>query len=105
MFEYAIVERAARRQERRHGRLVADSPQRLGRGAAVMSRSDFRATRSARTCTGRASRPADMDRGLANSLIGVGQERTNRLIARAGSSIRVSVQTMLRRTLRATVRF
>ena len=71
-------------QERRHGRLVADSPQRLGGGAAVLSRRLISAARSVVGAASVAPEARDMDRGLPDRLVGIAEGSRGPSTSRGG---------------------
>ena len=74
MLERAVTGRAGGGQKRGHGGLVADSPQGLGGGAAVVHRRGFEQLDELRAGPAVAPEPGRMDRGLADGFVGVGQK-------------------------------
>ena len=98
MFEHAVGRLAGGLQQRGHGCLLADSPQRLGSGAAVVQRRRFEAARSV-AARPRRSRQRPANESPPGGPSRRGRERKARTSARAaGWSIRASVQTALRRS-------
>ena len=74
MFERAVSRRAGSGQERGHGGLIADSPQCLGGGAAVVHRRAFEQLDESVDGAAVAPEPRRMNRGLPDGFVRIGQK-------------------------------